>query len=685
MNRHKFAALRGMYFFAACSALILQFVLPTPPAHAQTPTGRIIGTITDQSGATIAGAKVSVINVGTDARSERISASDGSYQVLELPIGAYKVSVQHEGFETVVTTPNQLLINQTLRIDVPLILGAVTQTVAVDAQATQVESAVPTVQGSLVGSMIEGLPNNGRNAMNLLNNLPGRTGGAIVGGRTDNIGYLLDGANNNSVRDTTVNYNPNPDMIAEFRVLASNYTAEYGHSGAGVVSVVLKSGTNTPHGSLYDYLRNEDLNASDFFANLTGAPRPVLKRNQFGGTFGGPIVIPKVIHGRDRLFFFFGYQGQRQVSTTVGSLTPTYTPAQLGGDFSHASAGGPDKNVSKFLLANPFFQGDPALASQAIINPARIDPIYQNFVKAGLINTSPTGTILPQTKVPDNNNEATLKTDFLATSMDRISLTLGYWTRHFLTAGTPRYPTTNGQSTNFINAGYVKTITPNLLNEFRGSLSRYYQTPNSPATELPTSKALGININSDQPDGPPIITLAGNLGLGFTGSLPTSTSLPANEGVYVDNTYNYSDTLTWIKGRHTFKAGWSTAFIQLNLTHRTRINGEFDFNGSNTAVGSGNSLADFIFGLPDQYQQGAAASNNMRQKQNSLFFQDQWKINSRLLVTLGLRYKYDNPQTDTLGRSMSDHPWRSVNTFCLSACWRGFPRRQGSTDRLLFP
>ncbi len=663
----------------------LLFLGLSPEVVAQTPTGRVIGTITDQSGAFVAGARVTLTNVETGVRSEKVTNPDGAYQVLEVPIGSYTVTVQEEGFETAVTQANELFINQTLRIDVHLALGAVNQTVTVDAQASQVETAIPTVQGSLAGPMIQNLPNNGRNAMNLLNNLPGWTGGAIVGGRTDNINYLLDGGNNNTVRNTTVNYNPNPDTIAEFRVLDSNYTAEYGHSGGGVVSVVLKSGTNTPHGSVFDYLRNQDLNASDFFANLTGAARPVLKRNQFGGTFGGPIIIPKIVHGKDRFFFFFGYQSQRQVSTTVGSLTSTYTPAELNGDFSHASNAGPDKNVVKFLLANPYFQGNPVLASEGIIDPTKINPIFSNFVKSNLITTSPTGTILPQTNVPDNNNEFTLKTDLLATANDRVSLTLGYWKRNYGTAGSPGYPTTNGQSTNFINLGYTKTITPNLLNESRATLNRFYQTPNAPGLQLPNSKALGININSDEPNGPPIVTLSGNVTLGFTGSLPTSTSLPASEGVFVDNTYTYSDTVTWTKGKHTFKAGWSTAFAQLNLSHLNRINGEFDFNGSTTAVGSGNALADFIFGLPDQYQQGAAASNNMRQKQNDLFVQDQWKVASRLLLTLGLRYKYDTPQTDTLGRSISIIPGLQSQRFVSAPVGAVFPGDPGAPHGFYFP
>jgi hypothetical protein len=328
-------------------------------ANAQTATGRIVGTITDPSGAVVSGAKVVVTNAATNARSATLAGTDGAYQVLDLPIGAYTVSVEKEGFGTSPTKPAELQINQTLRVDARLVVGAFPQTVAVEAQATQVETEVPTIGGTVTGATVQNLPLNGRNTLDLALTQPGVVPAAttnfgqalasnpymagsfsIAGGRANSINFLLDGGSNTSVVTNAVVLNPNPDMIAEFRILSNNYTAEYGRNGGGVVSVVTKSGTNNVHGSLYDYFRNEDLNASDYFSNAAGLPRPILKRNQFGGTFGGPIVIPKIVNRKGRLFFFFGYQGRRQVQTLVNPAVPVFTPAEVAGDFSRAAPAG---------------------------------------------------------------------------------------------------------------------------------------------------------------------------------------------------------------------------------------------------------------------------------------------------------------------------------------------------------
>ena len=178
--------------------------------------------------------------------------------------------------------------------------------------------------------------------------------------------------------------NPNPDAIEEFRVLESNYSAEYGRNAGGIVSVVTKSGTNSLHGTAYDYVRNTDLNANDFFSNELGQPRNDLKRNQFGGTIGGPIYIPKVVDGRNKLFFFFAYQGQRQNSVAQYGNVPAYTPAQLTGDFSHAVNGGPDPTVVGFLSSHRHFQPNSTLAAQGIISPASID-----LARRGLADPDP--------------------------------------------------------------------------------------------------------------------------------------------------------------------------------------------------------------------------------------------------------------------------------------------------------
>jgi hypothetical protein len=683
---------------SACIAIVTALILmllTAPLASPQAATGRIVGTVTDPGGAVIAGAKVTVTNVGTGVHWETTTRQDGSYQVLDLPIGNYSVAVQEEGFGTAVTKPSELQINQSLRIDLPLALGQLTQTVSVESTATQVETVVPTVGGTVVGQAVQELPLNGRDTLTLAATLPGISGNpsgtgqaagtnfSIAGGRADGISYLLDGANNNSVTSSGVTFDPNPDTVAEFRILMNNYTAEYGRTGGGIISVVTKSGTNQLHGSLFDYLRNQDLNANDFFANLTGAPVPVLKRNQFGVTLGGPVVIPKLVHGKDKFFFFFGYQGQRQVSTSVGALTPTYTPAELGGDFSHAVNGGPDPLVATFLQNNPYYQGNPALAAKAIINPATLDPVFLKYVQAAVIPTSPTGVFLPQLNVPNNTDEFTGKFDILPTTTDHISVLLGHNQNPYnaslgggFTGGANvNFPTTNILTSGLITISYTKTITPNLLNEARASVNRFGQVLNTPAATLPHPNALGVGINSDAPNGPSVISLTGGPTMGFNG----------NEGQKEDNTYSYGDTLTWIKGNHTFRGGVSFAAAQENSHYEFYVNGQFNFYGPFTDIGSGNALADFEFGLPDEYFQYPSAYNNMRQKQFATFFQDEWKVTPHLLLTLGMRYEYSTPQRDTLGRSYSLIPGEQSQRFVSAPVGAVFPGDPGAPAGLYFP
>lgn len=290
---------------------VLLGVCCTSLAVAQTSTGRVIGTVTDAQGAVVAQAKVTVTNAATNVHWETTTAHDGTYQVLDLPIGDYTITVELAGFSKLVTKPQTLTINQSLRIDVTLKVGTINETVDVESNATQVETVNPTVGGTVTGAPIQDLPLNGRNVLDLALTQPGVTpaqpntlrtaagvpSGAysIAGGRDNAVTYLLDGGDNTTVTYGVPTVNPNPDMVAEFRILDNNYTAEFGRSAGGVISVVTKSGTNQLHASVFDYLRNDALDANTYFNkdNADAAlnnPRPILKRNQFGGTFGGPII-----------------------------------------------------------------------------------------------------------------------------------------------------------------------------------------------------------------------------------------------------------------------------------------------------------------------------------------------------------------------------------------------------------
>ncbi len=683
MNRFGPSISRVVSSFAFCAVLIACVAVFNSPAFSQSATGRVTGVVTDQTGAAVAGAKVTVTHVETQIRSETTTGGDGSYQVLQLPIGNYTVSVRQDGFENAITKPNELDINQTLRVDVVLALGAVSQTVSVEAQAAQVETENPTIGGTVTGALVQEMPLNGRDPMSLLQTQPGVSGGvgggtgaSIAGGRNDNVSFLLDGGANNVVRSSALNFDPNPDSIAEFRVLMNNYTAEYGRSGGGIVSVATKSGTDQLHGSMFEYLRNTDFNANNFFLNATGQPRAVLQRNQYGGTIGGPVVLPKLFNGKDKLFFFFSYQGQQQVQTSVGSVTSVFTPAELTGNFSQANNGKPDPNVAAFLKEYPYFQANPQLASQAMIDPTKMNTVFQNFAKAGLVVTSPTGTLVPAQRTQTNYNQYTGKGDYLITPSDRVSVTVGYQSNPTLSPGNLGFPLDTYSLTEYATLDYTKTIRPNLLNDLRGSVNRLFQKQNNPTTETPGPQALGINITPDLVLGSPQISLpSGYLSLGYN---PNNSDL-------ADNTYAYSDTLTWIKGQHTFKGGASINFSQENSLYNYDTMGEFDFGGSSTSIGSGNPLADFMMGLPDSFEQYPSAISNMRQKTFAGFFQDEWKVTRTLHLTLGLRYEYATPQRDLLGRSFSILPGVQSQRFVSAPVGAVFPGDPGAPGGLYFP
>jgi hypothetical protein len=666
-------------------------------ASAQTATGRIIGTVSDPLRAVVAGAKITVINTGTNASWSTVTNGDGFYQVLELPIGSYSVNVEHKGFSTVVTTPQPLDINQSLRIDVQIKVGSLSDVVRVEAQASQVETVSPTIGGTVTGAPIQNLPLNGRNTLDLALTQPGvvpiaddlgtygtSNGGSngiggisIAGGRGDAVTYLLDGGVNNRVTSNQVVFNPNPEAVEEFRLLENNYTAEYGRNGGGTISEVIKSGTNALHGSLYDYLRNDAFNASDFFDNAQGNPRPVLKRNQFGGTVGGPITLPKLVSGNDRFFFFFGYQGQRQTATENQGFVTTYTPAEVAGDFSNFNGAGPDPAVVAFLQSNPYYQSDPAKALQAIIDPTKIDPVAQKYIASGLIPTSPTGQVFPEGRRTDNPNQYLGKFDFYATQNDRISLTIGTnkepILNPFFGANVPGFSAAATSWDYFANIGYTKTISANLVNEFHATGQRWYATT-VPASHPPVPSALGVSIQSDDILGPPNLYFNSGLSIGFD----------PNVNWKADNTYAFTDTFTWIRGRHTWKFGGRFAIMQENSVYAYQTNGSFFFYGPGS-VGSGNDLADFLFGAADEYYQSSEAPSNEHQKQYALFAQDEWKVTPRFTLTLGLRYEYTSPEKDKRGFSFTILPGVQSQRFVNAPLGLVFPGDPGAPSGWYFP
>src|SRR5580658_5025701 len=687
------------------TTLTLLAVLLPVLSRAQDATARITGTITDSTGAVIPEVHVTVTNTATQIARDATTDHDGFYQVLALPIGSYKVTATRDGFRTVVSTEYKLLINQALRVDFKMQVGTASEKVDVGAEAAPVETVSATLGQSVTGRTLTNMPLNGRDTLDLALLQPGVTesnddnGGAgnysIAGGRTDSVTFLLDGGLNNDLLDNSNLLDPNPDSIAEFRLLTSNYTAEYGRNGGGIISEVIKSGSNQIHGSAFDFFRNRVLDANDFFNIPLGIPRLDLKRNQFGGTLGGPIR-------KDKIFFFLAYQGQKQIQAVPDVDIPVYTPQELQGNFSQVipedgvtctTAGGcPDPNVAAFLENNPYFASPNGNAVQAIIDPTKIDPVTQNYINAGLVATSATNqtvcngngicTGLLSTSLEQTNNadELTTKFDFNLSAKDKVSATIGANRTLFLNpfpyATVPGFPSRTTADYYFTNIGYTRIFSPTLLNEFHFVTHRSNYLQDSVIKQLPTGSSLGVQITPDLATGPTNIFFDTGYQFGPSENGPTR---------FVENTFSWTDAVSWTQGKHNWKFGAGFSPYQENLLYDYYTNGEFDFYSLGSSTASGNPYADFLLGAASAYFQGPLAASNIRSKSTYLFGQDELHVRKNVVLTIGLRYEYNTPKRDTQGRSFSVIPGLQSQRFPNAPLGLVFPGDPGAPTGVNFP
>ncbi len=659
---------------------------------AQSARARIVGTVKDPQGAVVAGANIIVTNVATGVQAKAESDQQGSYQVLELPIGSYKVKAEHNGFSSVETVAYTLEINQVQRIDITMRLGSRSETVEVTGDAAQVEVVNPTLGASITSRPIVDLPLNGRNVLDLALLEPGVTphnnddGSAgtynIAGSRSDSVTFVLDGGVDNNLLSNGVVYAPNPDAVQEFRILTSNYTAEYGRNAGGIVSLVTKSGSNSIHGSVFEFNRNDAFSANTYFNNKNDLPRDTLKRNQYGFAVGGPLK-------KDKVFWFASYQGQKQTAGHSLALS-TFTPEMLAGNFSHAGPGGTvDPNVASFLLNNPFYQSNTALAAQGIIDPTKIDAVAKNYIAKGLLAVAPnnnvpadcggnfcSGTFNTQGSNVDDFNEFTGRMDYNMSDKDHFNGTVGG--RRFnqvrpLPAGGPGFPTVTVPHNYFAGLTYTHTVSPTALNEFHFTMQRNAQDQAVPSAALPTPAQLGVGVTPDQSTGPTRLSFSSGLVAGFSPQGPTK---------LINNTFSYADTFSWIKGRHTWKFGGSFTPYENNTLFDFFVDGQFDFDEFNGAF---NPYANFLLGLPEDYFQFGSAPSNIRQKSTYFFAQDEWHVRKNLVLTLGTRYEYSSPKLDTQGRSFTIVPGAQSTRFVNAPVSLLFPGDKGAPTGANFP
>lgn len=630
LDEDSFIDKRGVRLTLRAVSFLLMAIVP---AIAQVTTQSIAGSVTDRTGAAVPQARVAVTNTETNVSREATSDEGGQYAIRLLPTGSYRVEVSAANFKKFVQTGVVLEINRTARVDASLEIGAVTESVSVTADAPLVNASDASIGRTVANTEIVNLPLVNRDVYSLLNLTPGvessesgnafgfpeqRTminGGSYGGSGTVN--YFLDGGNNTTGLRGTGNAAPNPDAVQEFRVITNSYGAEFGRFAGGVIDIVTKSGSNSLHGSLFEFLRNDKLNANTWGAST----RPPLRRNQFGGTFGGPIR-------KDRTFFFGTYSGLRQRTQQFRNTAIVPTAAERIGNFSTSSRK-PVDPVTRLPFPND------------IIPTERFDPTARRILGQYIPNANLPGSFFEVTQSePFDTNEYQGKVDQYIGQNHQ--LTGSYYrnqgkTLESLAGNLPWSQRQFEWTQQNFNASDTWTISPSTINQFRLTYVRNFGGRlNLPQLSLGD---LGSQFRVQGTPSLPQITVNGffTLGQGIAGPAAGS------------NFYGVRELLSIAGGKHSIKAGADLSLEK--FIHDTTLNnyGVFAFDGTIT----GNALSDFLLGLPRTMNQDAPITKIDNSWYYGLFFQDDIRVTPHLTVNLGLRYDLQLPLTDPLDRKVA--------------------------------
>lgn len=609
-------------------------------AWAQVNTATISGTVSDPSGAAIPGAAVQARNLGTNIDHRATTGAEGIFVLPNLPVGRYSVTVEKSGFRSATQSGVSLAVDQRVRVDFQLRVGDVAETVNVQGEVSQVDTESSTVGQVIDNKRVVELPLNGRNFVQLTALTPGTlvqgnsqfTGEPSVlvnGNRGGSTGFLFDGAENFEQNAQTVQISPSIETIQEFKVQTSNFGADSGRQAA-VVSVISKSGTNQFHGNAFEFFRNRVFDARNFFSVASRAEDR--KRNQFGGTLGGPIR-------RDRMFFFGGYEGIRQRLASVrNSLAPT--AAQRGGNLAGLPALFDPATSNRAANTRDPFPGN-------VIPTSRLAPQSQGILTYIPVPNSPGDRYIVNSVGSLTNDQYNIKVDHRLTTNDNYFVRFTRDRRDEALPGP--FPISGGDLQNVLNynaiASYTRTFSPAMLNEFRVSYSRFDLNFDTASKNLSIIDPLGITgldgrKQGGNIEGFPILNVTGYGNFGDIGIRPLEQFF---------TTKSFADTLTWIRGGHTLKLGIDARFYRRAAFNGINARGNFTFSGVLTQNparpgGTGYGLADFLLGLPANAGRNFPRLRQVVNWQNiSSFFQDDWKVSRRLTLNLGLRHEL-NPQ-----------------------------------------
>ena len=678
----------------------------TTPSLASEVTANIAGTVKDSTGAVIPGASVTLTNTETNVPLMLKTGNDGTYLFRLVPIGNYTVTAEQPGFRKYVHAGIVLNLNQNAKLDITLQPGETKEVVEVQGDVTQVDTASATLGSVETERRILDLPLVERDTFQL--GLlqagvfpPDDDDGSgnpfsVSGQRSESISFLINGTDNNDFLGNNAVVDPNPDAVEEFKILTNNYSAEYGRTSGGIVNQVIKAGTNSYHGDLFEFFRNDALNAADYFTK-TVTP---FKRNTFGGTLGGPIR-------KDKTFFFVAYQGERKREGQTAKELQVLSPAERTGDFSELLNPDPAAQFSPCPNPQP---GDPVLEGGTLVDPRQAvitcadltqvsgTPFTNNQVPLNGVIKNYIAKYLPLPNVAGSNNftsspVAPIGEDQVVTRIDhhfgQNDTVYGTYVFDDLRESFP-YQFVNGATsggnvpvgsgfddatrTQLFTASWLHTFTPHLVNEVILGANRSASLAAKPHDTTAPS-ALGFtNVTPDDTGGtaPPVMaTTTFNLG-------PN----PGGPTTYHDATFHFQDNISYNHGRHDLKFGTDIRRVRNNFRFDFENNGIFDF-GNFVGSFTGDPLADFVGGFFDNYSQFSRAVYGIRTTSLHFYGQDTWKIRPRLTLSYGMRYEYNSPLKDIHNEILGYFPGQQSTRFSGAPAGILYPGDPGTPNSAL--
>jgi hypothetical protein len=674
------------------TALALLMISGCGVVWAQTVTGSIRGSVVDQTGASVPGAEVSARNVNTGVLTNTVSDHSGAYNIQTLPIGTYVVIVKKTGFNTTAERPFSLEIDQIAKIDVKLQVGEVATTIDVAADSgsiLQTENA--SLATTITLNTLESMPLPGQNFSAATVFVPGAvlptygslgstqgterdtsfatsTQPSFNGNRMQTNNYIFDGTDINEPLQNTIAYNPAPAAIGEMRVITGNADAEYGNVNGGEILTVTKAGTNKFHGSLYAFYENQDGTANTWANDYNKIPKGIFHQNLFGGTFGGPVF-------KNKLFFFMDYEGFRQTSAGTQVISVPSRRMRMG-DFSEL-LGAPNEfgqtipaaqYIQLYNTTNGLATATPYVNNQIPVNNPVAQYVFAHPDFYPLPNRPSTNVNSPDTnnyegynKTAAVNNQGDIRVDYTVSSHDNLMARFthgGSYDKPIVSVLAFEFP--GGNDYPFWNGvlNEVHTFSSSLQNEFRAGYSRIRNLsgiPVDPFGDFPAGSDTKVGYPYDSPYP------------GFTETnISTAEKNIGTLGVvqnYIDNIFDYGDTVTWLHGKHIIKAGVQILRYQENYYYASNNGnmGQFAYNGIftkdltvNPSFGKGYGFADFVIDASElQAVSGTAGRVGQRQYRTAYFAEDQWKVTPKLTLNLGLRYGYDQPMYEVNNKEVN--------------------------------